>query len=89
MTAQATFLSKIDLADDGKSMNVMREIDGGMETIKARPTRSPHPCHHRISACPTPIAITVLCLPIYLRLVASLLCLLARSAAGHRRHRVI
>lgn len=31
---QATFASKIELAADGSSATVMREIDGGLETIK-------------------------------------------------------
>ncbi|EDQ89647.1 uncharacterized protein MONBRDRAFT_36967 [Monosiga brevicollis MX1] len=34
--SQATFAYKIDLADDGKQLTVVREIDGGLETIDVK-----------------------------------------------------
>jgi electron transfer flavoprotein beta subunit len=34
--AQATFASKLELAPDGKSATVTREIDGGLETVKCK-----------------------------------------------------
>lgn len=33
---QATFASKLTLSDDAKSLDVMREIDGGLETISVK-----------------------------------------------------
>ena len=32
---QATFASKVEVSDDLKSVQVVREVDGGLETIKA------------------------------------------------------
>jgi len=41
-TVQATFASEITLADDVSSMTVVREIDGGLETISVDlPVRTP------------------------------------------------
>ena len=33
---QATFASKVEVSDDSKSVNVTREIDGGLQTLKAK-----------------------------------------------------
>merc|ERR1712070_927437 len=33
---QATFASKVELADDAKSVNVTREIDGGLEEVTVK-----------------------------------------------------
>jgi len=31
---QATFASKVDVKDNGKKLEVTREVDGGLETIE-------------------------------------------------------
>jgi len=33
---QATFASKLEFSGDGKSVKVMREVDGGLQNIEAR-----------------------------------------------------